>query len=350
MSQNESDHPGAGKEAADPDCLELFEDDAAPPPDRGPDVRGDDGLDFVEDMFPGPGPAFGPAGSPVPRPGPARPVARPTIVDAVPAAPRPAIPASGAGTIVDTFSAPIAAPFPGPEPAGRAGMTTTGRAAGPHGSGDYQVIHRIATGGTASVTLVRHRRLRKAWMALKRLVPQSGLTRPMLEQLVEREAGAAELEHYHIVRIFDVGADVEGPFVVMEYVAGPAGRERPGWPLDADAPAPPLTLQEHVAERGPLPAPEAYRLVAKLCDGAHYAHQRGWVHRDLKPANVLLTADLEPKLADFGLACLSGDGRHEIAGSRMFTPGFSAPELQIDARSADRRADVYSLALPSGSP
>ena len=228
MSQNESDHPGAGKEAADPDCLELFEDDAAPPPDRGPDVRGDDGLDFVEDMFPGPGPAFGPAGSPVPRPGPARPVARPTIVDAVLRASPARDPGLRRGDDCRHLLGTDCCPFPRPGTGRPRRMTTTGRAAGPHGSGDYQVIHRIATGGTASVTLVRHRRLRKAWMALKRLVPQSGLTRPMLEQLVEREAGAAELEHYHIVRIFDVGADVEGPFVVMEYVAGPAGREAAG--------------------------------------------------------------------------------------------------------------------------
>jgi serine/threonine protein kinase len=95
----------------------------------------------------------------------------------------------------------------------------------------------------------------------------------------------AGLAHPHIARLFDGGSTPDGrPYFVMEYVAGE-----------------PIT--QFAAARG-LGVEARLELVLKVCSAVQYAHQRLIVHRDLKPANILVGADGEPKLLDFGIAKL----------------------------------------------
>ena len=98
----------------------------------------------------------------------------------------------------------------------------------------------------------------------------------------EAEA-VAQLQHPHIVQVFEIGEHQDYPYFSMEYVAGGS-------------------LAHKLRQTGkPMPAAEAARMVETLSRAMHYAHERGVVHRDLKPANVLLTQDGLPKIADFGL-------------------------------------------------
>jgi eukaryotic-like serine/threonine-protein kinase len=136
----------------------------------------------------------------------------------------------------------------------------------------------------------------------------------------------ARLQHPHIVQIFDIGTHDGLPFVALEFVEGGS-------------------LTKRLAGCAQPPA-EAARLVEKLARAMHAAHQRGVIHRDLKPANVLLTADGEPKITDFGLAKqLDSESGHTIPGQVMGTPSYMAPE-QAAGRVAEvgPRADVYALA------
>src|SRR5437868_6578407 len=123
--------------------------------------------------------------------------------------------------------------------------------------------------------------------------------------LVEAEAVAA-LDHPHVVRVYEFG-QLDLPFLAMEYVGGG-------------------TLADRLRRDG-RPAPHAAAgLVAELAGGLAAAHAKGIVHRDLKPSNVLLTADGEPKVTDFGLAKVGGGADVTTAGAVLGTPSYMSPE------------------------
>ena len=141
--------------------------------------------------------------------------------------------------------------------------------------------------------------------------------------LLEAESVAA-LEHPHIIRVFAFGESGGHPYLAMEYVPGG-------------------TLAERVKASGPLPAKAATELVAKLAAAVAHAHSRGVVHRDIKPLNVLLTADGEPRLSDFGLAKV---GRSDLSmtGQVLGTPAYMAPEQAAGkVHEVGTPADVYAL-------
>jgi len=149
----------------------------------------------------------------------------------------------------------------------------------------------------------------------------------------DKEAAAlAALSHPHIVSIVDKGRNQDIYFLVMEYVDGPSLREQ---------------------MRSPLLDPlAALRMCLEICRAMDYAHSRGVFHRDLKPENILFDEQAGgiPKVSDFGLAgFLDGapESKFNVTDTHMAmgTGAYMAPEQRIDARSADHRADIYSLGV-----
>ena len=132
----------------------------------------------------------------------------------------------------------------------------------------------------------------------------------------------ARLSHPHVARIYNLGPAGEPPHFVMEYVEGaPLTRAASG-----------LTFEQKA------------ELMIKVANAVHFLHQQGIVHRDLKPANILVSAGLEPKILDFGLALDLGGGERlsrlgEIAG----TPQYLSPEQAAGDSGIDARSDVFSL-------
>ena len=136
----------------------------------------------------------------------------------------------------------------------------------------------------------------------------------------------SRLSHPGVATIFDF--DVQGgfDFLVMEYVAGG-------------------TLESRL-ERGPVPIEDILNMGAAIADALDNAHRQGILHRDLKPGNIVLTADNQPKILDFGLAVLLSGGK---ATGRMTEPGmvvgslpYMAPE-QLYGEADDSRTDIYAL-------
>jgi len=125
----------------------------------------------------------------------------------------------------------------------------------------------------------------------------------------------ANLQHPHILPLFDSG-EVDGlPYYVMPYVAGDSLRAR----LD----------REHQ-----LPVDEAVRIATKMAEALDYAHRQGVIHRDIKPANVL-TLDGEPVISDFGIALavgVAGAGRLTETGMSLGTPHYMSPEQATGVR------------------
>jgi serine/threonine protein kinase len=147
----------------------------------------------------------------------------------------------------------------------------------------------------------------------------------------ERETEiAANIDHPHVVTIYDSG---EGPgdqlFIAMRYVEG-------------------TTMEDLIAEQGPLGQEMAAKLISQVGSALDAAHEQGLVHRDVKPANVLLAAstnggEYQAYLTDFGLAKrLSSDTVFTAAGLMVGTIDYMAPE-QAQGQLVDLRADVYAL-------
>jgi serine/threonine protein kinase len=202
----------------------------------------------------------------------------------------------------------------------------------------YQLIDKIGDGGMGVVYLARDRRLGRV-VAVKRLNARCLADPHLKERLFQEARAVASLNHIHIVHIYALGEDAGGPFIVMEYIAGPRadGQDR--------QPSPPFTLADRVHREGPLPLDQAIELIGKLCRAIEYAHACGVVHRDLKPTNVLLDESREPKIVDFGLARVRTEDEVPLTqpGEKMLSLGYGAPEQESDASLADERADVYGL-------
>jgi len=136
-------------------------------------------------------------------------------------------------------------------------------------------------------------------------------------------------------------AGLNHPNVVPVFAAGTAG----GFYWYAMEYCPAGTLRDAIKGRGGAPPQLAARWMFETLLGLQAVHQRGMIHRDIKPSNLLLAVDGRVRIADFGIA------RHPrgqvpfrtISGSGMGSSGFAAPELQIDASTADVRADLYSV-------
>ena len=188
----------------------------------------------------------------------------------------------------------------------------------------YRVEGTLGQGGMGAVLLATDTRLDRK-VAIKRILGEAA-GNPMAVQRFLTEAKAiAALNHPNIVQIYDYGRAKDGPFLIMEYVAG-------GSLLDKC---------RDVA----LPLEEAVAMACQLCDGLAKAHDLGIIHRDVKPANVLLTNDGTPKLTDFGLAkAQAGDHGQTMTGAVLGTPDFMPPEQRRDASLVDHRSDIWGLA------
>jgi len=176
----------------------------------------------------------------------------------------------------------------------------------------YQIGDPLGEGGQGVVYRAWDRNLKRP-VAIKHLHGTRGRG-----QLAEANL-ISQLAHPAIPQVYDEGVSPDGSrYVVMQLVDG-------------------LPLGRWLAKRQPS-LTERLHIFRRLAGALGHAHDRGIVHRDLKPGNVLVTASGEPYLVDWGLAA-TGDPR-AICG----TPIFAAPE-QLDGQVADRRADVYALAV-----
>ncbi len=195
--------------------------------------------------------------------------------------------------------------------------------------GNYRVIDRIGAGGMAVVFKAEHLEMRHV-VAIKVLHVTRGQD-PRLETRFSAEMRAvARLRHPNIVAAVDAGRafspDPEGPvlwYLVMEFVPG-------------------QDLEEYVLSHGPLPIGKACNIAHQIACALGETAKFNLVHRDIKPSNVIITAEEQAKLLDFGLSRRT-DNRMTQPGTVLGTLDFMAPEQARDASMADVRADVYGL-------
>jgi serine/threonine protein kinase len=154
--------------------------------------------------------------------------------------------------------------------------------------------------------------------------PVTEETRVLYERTLREARTAARLNHPAVITVFDVIEEANGcPWIVMELIQG-------------------RSLEQVVAEDGPLPPQQAADLGGHLLGALRCAHAAGILHRDVKPSNVLLGGDGRAVLTDFGIATLEGDTGLTQAGMVMGTPGFTAPE-RVRGEPASPASDLWSL-------
>jgi eukaryotic-like serine/threonine-protein kinase len=195
---------------------------------------------------------------------------------------------------------------------------------------DWRLDRRIGEGGMATVYLARPASGVGPPVAIKLL--RDGVDPALLMHRFEAERRIlATLSHPGIARLLDAGRTAGGrPYLALEYVEGV--------PIDVYCDQLRLNVRERVD------------LMARVCEAVQNAHRNLVVHRDLKPSNVLVTAQGEPKLLDFGIAKLMDpdDNRAALTGTvtrlGWMTPAFASPE-QVLCNPARPASDVYSLGV-----
>jgi tetratricopeptide (TPR) repeat protein len=188
--------------------------------------------------------------------------------------------------------------------------------------GPWRLLRVLGSGGMGEVWLgERIDELVEQRVAIKTLRVR---TQDFHDRLLSERRILARLEHPNIARFIDAGVEEGGsPWFALEYVEGE-----------------PITQW---CTRNATPLRARLQMFAKVCAAVEHAHRHLVVHRDLKPGNVLVNADGEPKLLDFGIAkLLDGSGDENTVGA--LTPSYAAPE-QLRGEAVSTATDVYTLGL-----
>jgi len=195
----------------------------------------------------------------------------------------------------------------------------------------FRIVRKLGEGGMGAVFEAEDERLGRR-VALKLLPAEFVGAREHRARFLREARAAAAVEHRSIATVHEIGEDGDRVFIAMELVRGQSLRER--------------------LAGGPLPLSEALSITIEVTKGLAKAHAVGVVHRDLKPDNVMLSADGEVKILDFGIAKsvdageVIPDGATAMptteAGRVLGTPGYMSPE-QAQGRPVDARTDLFSV-------
>jgi tRNA A-37 threonylcarbamoyl transferase component Bud32 len=196
----------------------------------------------------------------------------------------------------------------------------------PNRIGTYEIMGVLGRGASATIYLGRELFPARD-VAIKvydppRLSPED---RKVFRSLFLKETLLAKrLSHPNIIQVYDAAAEDDRSYIVMEYA-------KEG------------SLERYCTPEGLLPPQRVAAMLESCCDALSYANAHGVIHRDLKPANILMTAEGEAKVSDFGVAFsnLAFDStRAMVVGS----PAYMAPE-QIEGKPASMKSDMYSMGI-----
>jgi len=246
---------------------------------------------------------------------------------------------------------------------------------------DSGVVHRL--GKYRLLSVIGHGGMGRVWraqdiygntVAIKTLNAPQAETPESVKRFRREAEVMARLQHRNICRILEMNEHEGSHYIVMEFVDGlsladilysgvqsTAGVDDLSSLIEAaraakestnavPAPAPDREAQEQPEavrrETLRLSSEQSLAIFVKVCAAVEFAHSHGVLHRDLKPGNILLRADGEPLVADFGLAKISGSDTGaslSMSGNVLGTVENMAPEQAASSKSVDARADVYSL-------
>jgi eukaryotic-like serine/threonine-protein kinase len=190
--------------------------------------------------------------------------------------------------------------------------------------GAYTFYHILAEGGMGVIFEAEHSIVRRK-VALKIVSPKyaarEGFSPQLIETFMHEARVMGAIDHPNVVTLYDAGVVGQCPYLAMKLVTGG-------------------DLQSMVLKHGTLRDDQALKMLLECASGLAAIHGAGFINRDIKPANILLEANGNPRISDFGVAVPTSDIPTDnlIAG----TPSYLAPE-QVHHQALDLRADIYSL-------
>lgn len=190
--------------------------------------------------------------------------------------------------------------------------------------GDYEILAVLGAGGMGKVYRVRNV-LTERQEALKVLLMNAGNEQDLADRFLREIKVTARLMHPNIAGLHTALHVDNQLLMVMEFVEG--------------------TTLERLLKPGPVPHRKAMELICQVLDALDYAHRAGVVHRDLKPANMMVTADWQVKLLDFGIAKIKQDQSLTKTGFTVGSLPYMSPEQIEGATDLDQRADIYALGI-----
>ncbi|MBL9170832.1 MAG: protein kinase [Verrucomicrobiales bacterium] len=204
--------------------------------------------------------------------------------------------------------------------------STVGKATLPRAFGAYELLEEVARGGMGIVFRARQTQISRV-VALKVMAAGQFAAPDFVKRFRMEAEAVASLDHPNIVPIYEVGECENQPFFSMRLVEGGS------------------LAQRISSSRAPMSDRQVAELITKLARAVHYAHQRGLLHRDIKPGNVLLDAEGQPHLTDFGLAKLvEKESTLTRTVAMLGTPSYMSPEqARGEAKQLTTAVDVYGL-------
>lgn len=194
--------------------------------------------------------------------------------------------------------------------------------------GNYKVEKTIGRGSMAEVYLATHRD--EGYPVAIKVVHSHLMSEKSFLNRFEREAQVlTQLEHPHIVSVYEFKSSREIAYLVMEYLQAGTLEDK---------------LKAYTDRGEKFPISQALRIMEQVASAVDYAHEHGLVHRDLKPANILFRDNGDPVLTDFGLAFLMDHTRLSASNTITGTPAYLSPE-QAKGQPSDARSDIYALGI-----
>ncbi len=187
----------------------------------------------------------------------------------------------------------------------------------------YEILASAGHGSMGNVYKARDRETGET-VALKLLKPEIASDQAMVDRFKNELLFARKITHKNVCRVYEFNRLGGVAYTSMEFVEGES-------------------LRSVLNRFGGLPQRKAVDLALQICSGLKEAHAQGIVHRDLKPENVMIDAQGNVKIMDFGIA-RSMEAGTRLTGSMVGTPAYMAPE-QVAGKPVDYRTDIYSLGL-----
>lgn len=191
--------------------------------------------------------------------------------------------------------------------------------------GNFEILSEVGRGAMGVVYRARQLSLYRV-VALKVLPPEFTFNQDYVRRFQREARSAAQLEHSHIIPVYEVGQENNFHYIAMRFIEGE-------------------TLRDIIQREGAMSVERVVTFVTPIAEALDYAHQKGIIHRDVKPSNIMVATNGNVYLADFGLARDLGMTSHTAVGMVMGTPDYMSPEQASGEREIGPTTDVYAMGI-----